>query len=141
MYMLTILCTCQAGIATRYAIIALLFGSVLLFFLYGYHHTQRRLRRGQEPSRLFRWMARRQQYYSPQPYGAYPQPPNHAAYQMENHAPPPPAYTHAGVPPPVYQPPHGASKAMADQDFHGTNRPGEASASGGLPPPPTAARQ
>lgn len=145
----TILTHAQAGMATRYAIVALLFFFVFAFFVGGYYHAQRRLRNGKEPLAYHRWMVRRRQtYYPPQPRYGWPQDPNAPAYGptygpsygMEGYPPPPPAYNNAEVPPPVYQPPQGASKAMADQNFGQTNRAGESS-SGGVAEPAATARQ
>ncbi|KAK3675731.1 hypothetical protein LTR78_004372 [Recurvomyces mirabilis] len=104
-----------AGMAVRYVIVALLFASVLLFFVGGYYHARRRLRKGLPPLRYHRWLVRQHILNSQQQYGRHQNPPN--AYQMENYAPPPPAYNHAEMPPPVYQPPQGASKIMADQSY------------------------
>ena len=136
----------QAGMATRYGIVAILFALVVLFFAGGYYHAQRRLRRGQPPLPYHRWMVRRrQQYYPPQPRYGWPTDPNAPAhgpsYGMEGYPPPPPAYTNAEVPPPVYQPPQGATKAMADQNFAQTNRAGESSNSAGVAEPAASARQ
>ena len=131
--------------ATRYAIAAILFAAILAFFVGGYYHAKRRLRNGQQPLAYHRWMVRRRQvYYPPQPrydpnapgYGPNQGP----SYGMEAYAPPPPAYNNAEVPPPVYQPPQGATKAMADQNFTQTNRAGESSASADVAEPPASAR-
>jgi len=128
-----------AGMALRYAIVALLFSAILLYLIGGYYNTQRRIRRGQAPRPLFRWMARRRVYYA-QPH--YQQPhqqryayndPNSQGFNME--APPP--YTNAYMPPPVYQPPEGASKAMPDQNLRGE---GSSRVENDLPPPPPVAR-
>ena len=135
-----LLTTLQAGMATRYAIVAFLFGAILLFFVGGYYHAKRRLRKGQAPLPYHRWMVRRQYYYPTQPRYAYPPDPNGPSYGMEGYPPPPPAYNNAEAPPPVYQPPQGATKAMADQNFAQTNRAGEGSGSGGLSVPAASAR-
>jgi len=106
-----------AGMAVRYAIVALLFAAVLLFFVGGYYHARRRIRKGLQPLPYHRWMVRR---FMRQPQPAYQQyHPYNApqAYQMENYAPPPPAYNREEAPPPVYQPPEGGSKVMADQSY------------------------
>lgn len=132
----------QAGLAVRYAIAAVLFFLILAFFLGGYYHAKRRLRRGQQPLAYHRWMVRRQMnYYPPQPRYGWPQDPNVGpSYGMEGYPPPPPAYNNAELPPPVYQPPQGATKAMADQNFAHTSRAGESSASGGFAGPAGSAR-
>jgi len=103
-----------AGMALRYAIVALLFGSVLLFFLIGYIHARRRMRKGLPLLPYHRWMVRNRAYYADERYVTYQQPGR--AYVMENYAPPPPAYNPSDAPPPVYQPPEGGSKVIADQN-------------------------
>ncbi|KAK4498818.1 hypothetical protein PRZ48_009328 [Zasmidium cellare] len=127
------------GMAIRYTIIILIFASLVLFFLGGYYHAQRRLRKGLPPLPYHAWMVRRRQprynyYQQPHPYYQHPGP--QQAYAMHENEPPlpPPPYM---APPPAYAPPAGASKAMADQTFHPVERSGEAS----LPPLPPAARQ
>ena len=104
--------------AVRYAVVALLFATILLFFVGGYVHARRRLNKGLAPLPYHRWMVRR--YMHPpsqqQGYQFHPQP-QYQGYQMENYAPPPPAYTAADAPPPVYQPPVGGSKVLADQSY------------------------
>ena len=129
----------------RYAIVIILFAAILLYFVGGYIHAKRRVRKGLPPLRYHRWMAQRrmaprsynQQYYQPQ---GHPGP----GYQMENYAPPPPAYTSADAPPPVYQPPEGGSKVMADQSYTPLQpwpqREGETSSSAGLAAPSAATR-
>lgn len=156
--------TPQAGMAVRYAIVAILFGSILLFLIGGYWSTQRRIRRGQEPRPLFRWMVRRRQAYyyhnahhHPNPYYRQQYPSHHRAhysdpnsqgYGMDGYPAPPPPYSNGEMPPPVYQPPQGASKAMPDQSMRepegAAGGHGEASSSAGVEQPPpvaTGARQ
>lgn len=127
----------QAGLAVRYGIIAALFFIVLLFFVGGYFHAQRRIKKGKQPLAYHRWMLRAPAYnarpYPPpgsRPVYAYYSEPHNNNYQMEGYPPPPPAYHHAEASPPVYAPPPGASKAMADQTFRETTRVGESSGGG-----------
>ena len=54
--------------------------------------------------------------YQPSQYARY-RSSQFQGYPMEGYPPPPPAYNAADAPPPVYQPPEGASKAMADQNI------------------------
>lgn len=106
--------------AVRYAIVGLLFAALLLFFVGGWFHARRRLRKGLPPLAYHRWMVSR--YYYRQPHDAEAPPqrqlrPVQQTYRMEHYEPPPPAYNQSEVPPPVYQPPEGASKVAADQTF------------------------
>jgi len=108
----------QTGLAVRYIIVVTLFVLVILFLLGGYIHAQRRIRAGLPPLAYHRWLVRRQQarwtaqaHYNPEPHG---QP---GSYPMQNFQPPPPAYNQWDAPP-VYQPPAGGSKTMADQNIH-----------------------
>ena len=113
----------QAGMAVRYAVVAILFAFLLIFFVGGYYHARRRLRKGLQPLAYHRWMVRRhmrpQQQHAYMPQQRYPQSQGYQnqGYQMDHYAPPPPAYNHADAPPPVYQPPEGGSKVMADQSY------------------------
>ena len=125
--------------ATRYAIVAFLFAFVLIFFVGGYYHAQRRLRRGQQPLAYHRWMTNRRHYdTSFQPRSAYS--PNGTSHGMESYPPPPPAYNATEAPPPVYQPPQGATKALPDQSLPEANRFGQGSG-GGLVAPGFSARR
>ena len=118
----------DTGMAVRYAVICVIFAAILLYFLGGYWHARRRLQKGQPPLAYHRWMVNRSvRYRQPQhhqhqatpfqPY--YPRDPYQEGYQLNGYAPPnnpPPAYH--GDAPPAYAPPEGASKAMADQNYH-----------------------
>lgn len=134
--------------AVRYTVITILFAAILLYFIGGYWHAQRRLRAGLPPLSYHAWMIRRSHRYRHQnPYQQQPFPPyNHgqqpeaAGYAMPGYPQPPPAYNAFGAPPPAYQPPEGGSKAMADQNYSApVNREGESSQA--PPPPPPVARQ
>ncbi|KAK5677786.1 hypothetical protein LTS10_009669 [Elasticomyces elasticus] len=112
----------SAGMAVRYAVVAILFAALILFFVGGYYHGRRRIRKGLPPLAYHRWMVRRymqpNQQYSQAGYQQYPPPQNrNQDYQMDHFAPPPPAYNNADAPPPVYQPPEGGSKVLADQSY------------------------
>ena len=113
--------------AVRYSIVAILFAALLASFVGGYYHAQSRVRKGLPPLAYHRWMVRRSYYYPPQQQQQYAYPQQNS-YGMEGYPPPPPAYDRAEVPPPVYQPPQGASKAMADQNWRGA---GEGSGNAG----------
>lgn len=107
----------QTGLAVRYIIFIALFLFFVGYFLGGYIHARRRILAGKTPLAYHRWMVRRHEYrwsprqqYNPDPYrqtGSYP---------MQSFQPPPPAYNQWDAPP-VYQPPAGGSKTMADQNI------------------------
>lgn len=133
--------------AVRYAIIGVLFGSVILFFLFSYLHARRRLKKGLHPLRYHNWMVRRRQrqyqqspyrhgqaYYSPYTQPSNPrystgygggawgeQNPDSQSFAMRDYPPAPPAYgawESTGMPPPPsYQPPAGASKVSGNQVY------------------------
>lgn len=141
----------QAGMAVRYTIVAILFLLIFLYFIGGYWHARRRLRKNLAPLPYHRWMVKRHlyprpgQYYSygPQAHGVpmyahphyqnngppqqFPQHPDYYGMQGSSHAPPPPAYHAGDAPPPVYQPPQGGSKVAADQSYAEVSRGGEGS--------------
>lgn len=125
--------------AIRYTIICVIFASILLYFVGGYLHARRRLRKGLPPLAYHRWMVQRSVRYQQPVYNPYAQhDPYSQGYNMPGYQPPPPAYQPPQRDaPPAYTPPQGASKAMADQNWHQTTRPddgGEGSqAPGGAP--------
>jgi hypothetical protein len=112
----------QTGTTARYIILCVLFTLLLGYFVGGYAHARRRLKKGLAPLPYHRWMVQRKvQYARPQqqhytPYGPYSHDPYAEGYQMHGTGPPPPAYQRDG--PPAYAPPEGASKVMADQHYH-----------------------
>ena len=128
----------------RYAIVALAFGILLLYFVGGYAHARRRMKKGLPPLAYHRWMVNRRLQPS---YGmryAQPHYGQNQGYQMENFAPGPPAYHNEEAPPPVYQPPQGSSKVMADQSFaygHQMENGQNSGAVPGVAPPPATAHQ
>lgn len=130
--------------AVRYIIVGLLLGLLVLFFLGGHHHAQRRLRQGKQPLRYHRWMVRKSCPQSAFARSQYPYP-STQGYGMEDYPPPPPAYNHDEAPPPTYQPPEGGSKAMADQAYvrvqEQTQGAGGTSESTGIAAPAAVARQ
>ncbi|KAK5007786.1 hypothetical protein LTR16_005834, partial [Cryomyces antarcticus] len=129
------------GIAIKYAIITALLLFIILYFVGGYTHAQRRIRKGLPPLRYHRWMLSRHQRapYSAsgqdgRAYHAYAAPPqgqgqgqggwiymgDRQGYgvggeQGQTWAQPPPAYNHDL--PPTYQPPMGSSKINPNQGF------------------------
>lgn len=123
----------NAGHAVRYTIVAVLFFIIFAYFLGGYWHARRRLRKNLPPLAYHRWMVKRYthpRYYTPHgvpvyvhqhpqqnPYYGQPQHPDYYGMQGSSHAPPPPAYHAGDAPPPVYQPPQGSSKVAADQNY------------------------
>ncbi|EMC94997.1 hypothetical protein BAUCODRAFT_72021, partial [Baudoinia panamericana UAMH 10762] len=93
------------GIAVRYAVVAVLFAAILLFFVGGYLHARHRIRKGLPPLRYHKWMVQQRMIYvqsAPMTHNRYSA---HDGYAMEHYPPPPPAYTAGDAPPPVYQPP------------------------------------
>ena len=139
--------------AVRYAIITVLFALVLLYFVGGYWHAKRRIRKNLAPLPYHRWMVSRrryqpanQQWYNHQPNGPHSQQPYYqnndtaygGSYGMQGYAPPPPAYDAHMAPPPVYQPPQGGSKVAADQHYTAMpgGRSGESSDAAAAPAPP-----
>lgn len=128
------------GMAVRYTVIIFLFASLLLFFLGGYLHAQRRMRRGLPLMRYHAWMVRRAYR---QPQYQHPQAQQQNGYPMQGYAPAPPPYNPYSAPPPAYQPPEGAaSKVLADQQnyaqVHRLETQGESST---MAPPAAVARQ
>lgn len=117
----------------RYAIICVIFAAILVYFIGGYYHAKRRLKKGQPPLAYHRWMVRSSvRYQQPQyqPRYQYGPDPYQEGYVMHGYAPPPnPPPAYHGDAPPAYMPPEGASKAMADQNYHPAPRPGNESES------------
>ncbi|KAL8724552.1 MAG: hypothetical protein Q9181_006775 [Wetmoreana brouardii] len=113
--------------AIKWAVVAAIFLAVVLFFVGGYFHAKRRIRRGQPPLPYHR----RMRYPPAQQFTFYRH--QQGPYEMNPYPPPPPAYHNDMPPPPQYEPPQGASKANPDQSY--TAPPGpppaaEASAAG-----------
>lgn len=111
--------------ALRYTIVGLLFASVILFFIGGYYHARRRVKKGLQPLPYHRWMVQRRTYDSETRYAQYQQPGQ--TYVMNDYPAPPPAYSSGEAPPPVYQPPEGGSKILADQHYTQVRPVGESS--------------
>ncbi|KAI4141887.1 MAG: hypothetical protein L6R39_005148 [Caloplaca ligustica] len=124
--------------AIKWAVVAAIFFGILLFFLLGYLHAKRRIRKGQQPLAYHRWLLPRSQRirYAPQQFSFYHH--QQAPYEMQPYPPPPPAYHHNEMPPPPqYEPPQGASKLNPNQQYTAPPGPppaGESSRSG--PPSP-----
>lgn len=116
--------------AIKWAVIAGILVAFFLFFILGYLHARRRMRKGLPPLAYHRWLVPRQQrmafaqrypqhahhlsYYPAQqaPYGHGP------AYAMGAYGPPPPAY-HEPEYVPAYTPeaPKGPNKVDPDQNY------------------------
>ncbi|KAM3419859.1 hypothetical protein BST61_g3188 [Cercospora zeina] len=133
----------DTGYAVRYALICVILAIILLYFVGGYLHARSRLKKGQPPLAYHRWMVQRSARYerpahqqSSYPYGPDPYA---QGYAMHGYAPPPnPPPAYHGDAPPAYYPPEGASKAMADQNYHAPPRPenqGESSTASQAPRP------
>nr|POE49405.1 hypothetical protein CFP56_50322 [Quercus suber] len=136
-----------AGFTVRYIIVAVVFGALLLFFVGGYYHANRRVRKGLAPLPYHRWMVQRRVWGNEPRYNQYAQYPARFAsqgpeqgqtYRMEGYAPPPPAYNSELAPPPAYQPPQGGSKVMADQSYPIVQERGAGESSTGIAAPPPA---
>ncbi|GAB7341590.1 hypothetical protein MBLNU457_7797t1 [Dothideomycetes sp. NU457] len=130
----------STGLAVRYIIFIALFFLFVFYFLGGYIHARRRILAGKPPLAYHRWMVRRQEWrWSQQQQhnsDPYRQP---GSYPMQSFQPPPPAYNQWDAPP-VYQPPAGGSKTMADQNIRPVapeeRESGEGSSANMVYPPP-----
>ena len=120
----------------KWAIIASIILLFVAYFVGGYMHAQRRIKKGRPPLAYHRvsqhlsisvhlltssqWLVRRSQrrQFAPQPYFSFQQQHANDGYAMNNYPPPPPAYNAAQMPPPPsYQPPGGASKVNPSQQY------------------------
>lgn len=103
----------DTGLAIRYAIVVFLFLVIVLFLLFSYLHAQQRIKRGLPPLGYHRWLVTRRSHprYNFQNPNAY-----YMGTNMPAQQPGPPPYNNWDVPP-QYQPPIGASKAMANQNY------------------------
>ncbi|KAI6814741.1 hypothetical protein KC332_g12227 [Hortaea werneckii] len=126
-----------AGMAVRYTIVGLLFAALLFFFVGGYFHARRRLQRGLPPLSYHRWMVGRAYRSYPAETVYYQQP--GTTYRMDQYEHPPPAYTATTEPPPVYQPPEGATKVAANQTYTHVRPAGSADENGPTAPGATVA--
>jgi hypothetical protein len=120
--------------AARYTVVALIFVALIAFFVGGYHHARRRLRAGLEPLPYHAFMVRHQcrKTYPLAPHG-----PGYGGYPMhDRYAYPAPAPPYE--PPPVYQPPSGASKVIIDQHIAEIRTQGNAPIEPGMPAPSVA---
>ncbi|KAI9731598.1 MAG: hypothetical protein M1834_004719 [Cirrosporium novae-zelandiae] len=106
----------------KWITIAVVFLLCLLYFVIGYWHAQRRLKKGLPLLAYHRWLVPRRRY-TPQPYynpyyqppppgaGGQPGPQPEGGYYMNAYSAPPPAYNPYYPPPPKYvPPPEGGSK-------------------------------
>ncbi|KAL9595793.1 MAG: hypothetical protein Q9179_004847 [Wetmoreana sp. 5 TL-2023] len=113
--------------AIKWAVVAAIFLAVVLFFVGGYFHAKRRIRRGQPPLPYHR----RTRYPPAQQFTFYRH--QQGPYEMNPYPPPPPAYHSDMPPPPQYEPPQGGSKINPDQSYTAPPEPppaAEASAAG-----------
>lgn len=121
----------QTAFIIKWVVTAVIVIGLLAFFLGGYFHAQRRMKKGLPPLRYHRWMISRRQreqwfpqqnqrvYYHNAAYGHGP------AMPLNNYGPAPPAYGENDYVPP-YAPPQGGSKVNPDQSYQqpGYNQPG-----------------
>ncbi|KAL2041413.1 hypothetical protein N7G274_005795 [Stereocaulon virgatum] len=114
----------NTAIAIKWAFVGAIVLLFLLWFIGGYYHAQSRIKKGLPPLAYHRWLLphRQRVQYMPRPqFGYYPQQNAYGeGYPMQNFAPPPPAYNHADIPPPVYQPPENGMKVNQVQEWAAT---------------------
>ncbi|KAK7725953.1 hypothetical protein SLS57_003542 [Botryosphaeria dothidea] len=117
----------KEGVIIKYVIFAVFMGIFLLWFIGGYIHAQRRMKKGLAPLAYHKWLVPRYQrarfepqmqgvvYYQyhggPQQYYA----PGQNGHAMQPYPEPPPLYS--GEMPPTYQPPPGATKVDPQQQY------------------------
>ncbi|KAI9815648.1 MAG: hypothetical protein M1826_001957 [Phylliscum demangeonii] len=115
----------STSLAIKWGILAAIVAVIFLFFILGYAHSRRRMRKGLPPLAYHRWFTPRPQPagfatqadpQQPNAYYAHQDPDEHGYYM---HSMPPPAYNPNFAPPPVYQPPTGASKFDPSQQAPG----------------------
>ncbi|KAL0257531.1 hypothetical protein SLS55_008345 [Diplodia seriata] len=117
----------QTGIIIKYVIFGTSLFIFLVWFIGGYIHAQRRMKKGLAPLAYHKWLVPRYQRarFEPQLQGVVyyqyhgQQPQYYAAgqngYPMQGYQEPPPLYNQDM--PPTYQPPPGASKADPQQHY------------------------
>ncbi|MCJ1425776.1 hypothetical protein MMC29_003676 [Sticta canariensis] len=131
-----------AASAIKWAVIGAVFLIALLWFVGGYYHAQRRMKRGLRPLAYHRWLLPRSQRARFPPHNVFSihqqQAGYNDGYQMQSY--PPPAYDSSHAPPPAYQPPQGASKINPSQEWgvppSESPVPGESSSTGQMNRPP-----
>ncbi|KAA6415649.1 MAG: hypothetical protein FRX48_00365 [Lasallia pustulata] len=133
----------DTAVAVKWAILSAIFLLFLAWFVGGYYHAKRRMRRGLPPLAYHRWLVPRAQRARFQNHFAQPQN-DFSFYHVQNgngngegygmQAFPPPAYNLNHEAPPTYQPPMGGSKVNPSQDYAvpppGPPPNGESSSSG-----------
>ncbi|EON64264.1 hypothetical protein W97_03495 [Coniosporium apollinis CBS 100218] len=119
-----------AGYTVKYVVFAAIVLFIIVWFVGGYYHAQRRMKKGLPPLAYHRFLVNRRQraqfdptYQHPQHhYTVYPlhrpyyMQQQQNGYQMQNYPEPPPLYSHDV--PPAYQGPPGGSKANPQQEWH-----------------------
>ncbi|KAJ9625894.1 hypothetical protein H2203_004661 [Taxawa tesnikishii (nom. ined.)] len=133
----------DTGMTVRYVVVAIVFLVLVAFLVGSYYHAKKRIRQGLPPLAYHRWLVARrrhpQQFQQQHGYATYyQQESNGQAYPMHGYPPAPPAYNAWDAPPPVYQPPEGATKVAGDQNFPNTHHNnGESSSSANVAAPPS----
>ncbi|KAF2013406.1 hypothetical protein BU24DRAFT_236978 [Aaosphaeria arxii CBS 175.79] len=130
------------GIIIKWVIFACFFGFFMLWFVGGYIHAKRRIKKGLPLLAYHRWLVPRRHYnpqpqnhftfYSPQhqhPYGPPPQQRPDGTWPQ-----PPPTYAH-DAPPSYYAPPGGNPNGAAKM-YPGGAPQGMEMPQYGVPPPP-----
>jgi len=108
----------------KFAVLLSIFVVLIAYFLGGYLHAQRRIKKGLPPLRYHRWLLPRSQrarfdpYFQQQQQQQFAYYPVQDGYAMQGYPPPPPAYNPHAPPPPSYQPSEGGSKVMPSQDVY-----------------------
>ncbi|MCJ1226416.1 hypothetical protein MMC12_003068 [Toensbergia leucococca] len=129
----------STALIIKWSVITAIFVIFMAWFVGGYYHARRRMKKGLPPLAYHRWLVPRSQRmrFEPQhqnPFSFY-QSPNtfNDGHQLQTFPPPPPgktllhltfqpvaddiAYNTDHVPPPIYQPVNGFSKVDPDQDY------------------------
>ncbi|MCJ1482818.1 hypothetical protein MMC06_002984 [Schaereria dolodes] len=113
----------KTAVIVKWSVVAAIFVIFITWFVGGYFHAQRRMRKGLAPLLYHKpkWLLPRSQRLRFQSGHQN----DFSFYRTQNsyndgyglQAFPPPAYNSDHVPPPTYQPPEGASKINPDQDY------------------------
>lgn len=128
----------STALAIKWCIVVAIFLIFIIWFVGGYWHAQRRMKKGLAPLAYHRWLLPRRQRarFDPSLQNEYQYRAAQDGYAMHGWAPPPPAYNAEMAPPPTYQPPVGASKVNPSQNAY-TVPPPVGEPSQGSPTPPS----
>lgn len=90
----------------------------LLWFVGGYIHARRRVKKGLKPLLYHRFLVpynQRAQFEPQNNFSFYRQ--ENQGYQLDQYGPPPPVYNANHLQPPQYMPPQGGTKANPSQEW------------------------